>query len=411
MKIELITIGDEILLGHTLDTNSNWIASRLSECGFNLRWISIVGDNVSDMRHQLRRAWNRADVVLVTGGLGPTHDDITRPVIADFFNDELIARADLAEWIRDRFAQRGLKPPPGHELMSEFPSRAVPILNEHGCAPGIHYSLDDRELFAMPGVPSEMYGMLTETVLPILENRREKHYRFTLLKTAGAGESFLSEKIGDPNAFVPVHLAYLPSIDHGVTIRLSLSGSDVHEVDNILKKAEESIRSRISEFIYATGSTILEEVILNLLVEKKMRLTLAESCTGGLVTSRIVSVSGSSDAFERAFVTYSNESKIEVLGVDEEILANHGAVSSETAIAMAEGACQRANVDIAVSVTGIAGPTGGTDEKPVGLVYIAIADKRGTLVNRFRFAGDRDANRRRAAHAALVMLWQRLKDD
>jgi len=411
LKIELITIGDEILLGHTLDTNSNWIASRLSECGFHLRWISVVADNVSDMRHQLRRAWNRADVVLVTGGLGPTHDDITRPVIADFFKDELIARADLAEWIHDRFAQRGLKPPPGYELMSEFPSRAVPILNEHGCAPGIHYSLDDRELIAMPGVPTEMHGMLIETVLPLLESRREGHYRFTVLKTAGAGESFLSEKIGDPNALEPVHLAYLPSIDHGVTVRLSLSGSDLQEVDNTLKKAEESIRDRIGEFIYATGSTILEEVILNLLVEKKMRLALAESCTGGLVTSRIVSVPGSSEALERAFVTYSNKSKIEVLGIDEEILIDNGAVSSETAVAMAEGARQRADVDIAVSVTGIAGPTGGTDEKPVGLVYIAIADKRGTSVNRFRFGGGRDANRRRAAHTALVMLWQRLKDD
>jgi len=188
LNIELITIGDEILLGHTLDTNSNWIASGLSENGFRLRWITVLGDDASDLKHQLKRAWNRADVVLLTGGLGPTSDDITRPVIARFFEDELVFKPELEEWIRKRFASRGVEPPPGSDILAEFPSRAVPIPNEHGSAAGIHYSLDDRDLFAMPGVPIEMRGMFKTYVLPYLKNRGVGIHRFVLIRTGGKGE-------------------------------------------------------------------------------------------------------------------------------------------------------------------------------------------------------------------------------
>ncbi|MDP8240450.1 MAG: competence/damage-inducible protein A [Candidatus Hatepunaea meridiana] len=409
MKIELITIGDEILLGHTQDTNSNWIASQLSEYGFHLRWVSIVGDNPSDMKHQLRRAWDRADVILVTGGLGPTHDDITRPVIAKFFNDDLVLRDDLSEWIQSKFTAREIDPPPGYEVMAEFPSHAIPILNEYGSAPGIHYNLDDRELFAMPGVPIEMRGMFTNYVLPELKKKTTEYYKHRILKTAGIGEAYLSELIGDPAKIAPVTLAYLPSIDHGVTLRLSLSGKDAKEIDTILKQAEGYIQSSISEYIYATDQISLEKVILDMLESKGMKLAVAESCTGGLMASRLVAIPGSSNSFDRGYVTYSNEAKIASLSVSEELLESCGAVSAEVAVAMAEGTVECAGVDIAVSVTGIAGPTGGTEEKPVGLVYIAVADQKGGAIQQFRFDGDRNTNRRRSAQAALVMLWQKLK--
>ncbi len=410
LKIELITIGDEILLGHTLDTNAHWIASRLTENGHRLRWISVVGDNASDLRHQLRRAWNRADIVLLTGGLGPTHDDITRPIIADFFDDNLIPNPELAERIRSRFVGRGLKPPPGCHLLAEFPSRATPMPNEHGSAPGIHYSLDDHELFAMPGVPVEMKGMLSDYVLPHLATIRSGVFGYRILRTAGIGETRLAELIGDRERLSPATLAYLPSVDHGVTLRISCTGADTGEIDQALQKAEDYIRSRVDSHIYAAGDEPFEKAILDMLEERNMKLALAESCTGGMIASRIVSVPGSSNSFERGFVTYSNRAKTELLGVDENLLQKHGAVSAEVAAAMAEGARLKAGVDIAVSVTGIAGPTGGTTEKPVGLVFTGVSDGDGCEVQRYHFIGDRDANRRRSAQAALVMLWRRLKD-
>jgi nicotinamide-nucleotide amidase len=409
LKIELISIGDEILIGHTLDTNSNWIASTLSEKGMRLRWISVVGDNESDLKHQLKRAWNRVDVVLLTGGLGPTHDDITRPVVAKFFDDEIVTKPDLLNDIRDKFARRGLDMPVNAGIMAEFPEQATAIPNNHGAAPGIHYKRGEQNLFAMPGVPREMKGMFEDYVLPLIASFGESTYRYRLIKTAGAGESHLAELIGSESKLEPVKLAFLPSIDNGVTVRISMSSDDVNYVEEKLDNAFELISKRISGFIYAEGDVSLEETLIDLLRNKGMKLALAESCTGGLVANRIVSIPGSSDVFDRGFVTYSNESKIEMLGVDPEILEQHGAVSLETALAMAKGARERAGVDIAASVTGIAGPTGGTEEKPVGLVYIAVADKDGSKVRRFRFTGDRQANRCRSAFSVLVELWQRLR--
>jgi len=410
LKIELISIGDEILIGHTLDTNSNWIAGRLSENGLRLRWISVVGDNASDLKHQLKRAWNRADVVLVTGGLGPTHDDITRPVIARFFDDEIVTKPELVADIRERFARRGLEMPANAEIMAQFPTNANPIPNQHGAAPGIHYDFGNHNLFAMPGVPREMKGMFADYVLSFVAELGESTYRYKLIKTAGTGESHLSELIGSLSEIEPVQLAFLPSIDHGVTLRISLSADDADFVENRLDSAFEYISQRIEKYIYAEGETSLEEVLLDLLRQRGMKLAVAESCTGGLVADRIVSVAGSSDVFDRGFVTYSNDSKIEMLGVDLQIIEQFGAVSPETALAMAIGARERAGVDIAACVTGIAGPTGGTPDKPVGLVYIAVADKKGNDVQRFRFTGDRLANRSRSAFSVLVKLWERLAD-
>ena len=409
LKIELIAIGDEILIGHTLDTNSNWIATRLVEQGFPLRWISVIGDNASDLRHQLKRAWNRADLVLLTGGLGPTHDDITRPVITSFFEDKLETRDDITKTIQARFAARDSGPPPGYEILAEFPSRARVIPNNHGSAPGIHYSLDERDLIAMPGVPVEMRGMMDGYVLPLLEKRRDELYRFMIIRTAGIGESNLSHLIGDAEQFEPVKLAYLPSIDHGVTLRIYMSGRDETQIQDLLVQTEKTIHERAGDYIYATGKTDFEQVIMGMLESAGMKLALAESCTGGMIADRIVGIPGSSKVFDRGFVTYSNQAKIEMLGVNELILEKHGAVSAETAVAMAEGALKNSNADIAVSVTGIAGPTGDTADKPIGLTYIAVADERGNEVKHYQFIGDRDSNRRRSAFTALLLLWNRLK--
>ncbi|MFH0765247.1 MAG: molybdopterin-binding protein, partial [Calditrichota bacterium] len=275
LQIELIVVGDEVLLGHTYDTNSHWIADALSARGLHLRWMSTVGDNVSDMRHQIRRAWNRSDVTLITGGLGPTHDDITSRVIARFFEDELILRPDLAKMIHDRFAARGLTPPPGSERMAEFPSRAEPLLNEHGSAPGIHYHQDGKRLIAMPGVPVEMRGIMEQQVLPLLISLRKGYFGFRIFRAAGIGESFLSQLIGDAGKLAPVQLAYLPSIDQGVTLRLSWGGADQAAVEAQLNQAADYVRGRIQEYIFTEDERSLEEVILAAMRAKGLTLTLA----------------------------------------------------------------------------------------------------------------------------------------
>ena len=408
LKIELITIGDEILIGHTVDSNSNWIANKLSEQGFRLRWHSTVGDNASDLRHQIRRAWNRADIVILTGGLGPTHDDITRPVVNQFFDDELVVRPDLKKMISDRFEARGLKAPPGYECMAEFPSRADPVLNDHGSAPGIHYQQDQKDLFALPGVPIEMRGMIEGRVIPHLISRRQGFYLYHIFRTTGIGESHLSRLIGDASIYKPVSIAYLPSIDHGVTIRLSLNGSDEAAANKQIEEASELVREQICEHIYIEDSRSLEEIIIDRLRQQGLKMAIAESCTGGMICDRLVSVPGSSDVFERGFITYSNDAKIELLGVDRSTIESEGAVSEQTASEMAEGARHRAGVDIALSVTGIAGPTGGAPEKPVGLVYIGYSDDKQTIIKRYQFSGNRDSNRRRSSQAALSLLWEQI---
>lgn len=409
LQIELIAVGDEILIGHTLDTNSHWIANLLSEAGLRLRWLSAVGDDANDMRHQIRRAWNRADVVLVTGGLGPTPDDLTRSAIAQFFDDELIERPDLLRMIYNRFEARGLKPPFGAEIMAQFPSRALPILNREGSAPGIHFSEEERDLFSMPGVPSEMREMMTDYVLPRLKQRSEGVYRYHLLKTIGIWESQLYEIIGETEALAPAQLAYLPSIDCGVTLRLSHAGAEEAAVTAELNRKVELLRSKIGQHIFCEDHRSIDEVLLEMLRERGEKLAVAESCTGGLICHRLVSIAGSSEVLDRGFVTYSNQSKIDLLGVKPESLAQHGAVSEQTAAEMAEGARRAAGVDHTVSVTGIAGPTGGTPEKPVGLVFVGYSGPRGTVVEHHRFNGSRDANRRRAASAAITLLWRQIK--
>lgn len=362
------------------------------------------------MRHQLKRAWNRADIVLITGGLGPTHDDITRPVVAQFFDDELVTRRDLQERIETRFKARGYDAPYNYQLMAEFPTRANAILNEHGSAPGIHYEEEGKHLFAMPGVPTEMEEMLLYYALPRMDKHRLGAFRFHIFRTTGIWESHLDEIIGDPRVLEPVHLAYLPSIDHGVTLRLSMFGDDEDEVISTLKDRVDKVRSKIRDHVFTEDHRKLAEVLLEMMRERKMRLAVSESCTGGMICDRLIEIPGSSDVFERGFITYSNEAKVENLGVPQKILDEHGAVSEQTAKAMAEGAWKAAEADIGISVTGIAGPTGWTDEKPIGLVYVAVSDKDKTICEKHIFQRDRSTNRRRSVQAALTLLWKRLKE-
>jgi len=409
LRIDLIAIGDELLVGHTLDTNSHWIARRLVENGLRLRRLIWSSDQESDILANLSSSWKEADVVIFTGGLGPTHDDITRPAIAGFFSDQLIYNKEIADSIRRRYLRRGIASAPGWEAMAMFPKQASPIPNEHGAAPGIHYMLDDKELYAVPGVPIEMRGMLDEYIIPRLIARRKGTFQYCLIRTTGIGESHLAALIGDPRDLEPIKLAFLPSVETGVTLRLSCFARTPEEASAALAESTNKVTAKITPYIYGMDEQPLEAAILDLMRQRKLKIAVAESCTGGMICSRFVSVPGSSDVLERGYITYSNDAKRELLGVSEETLNQHGAVSAETAREMAHGARERASVDLGLAVTGIAGPSGGSVEKPVGLVYIGISDSTGTDTVRYQFAGDREDNRRRATLAALTLIYNRIK--
>ena len=403
-------MGDELLMGATLDANSHWIARSLSQNGLRLRRISVVGDDVAQMKARIGEALRTCDVVLVTGGLGPTPDDVTRDVLVDLFSDKLAERRDLLDNIRRRFAARGMTPPPGSERMARFPREATPIPNDHGSAPGIHYTEGSNplaELFAMPGVPVEMQGMMDGYVLERLIHRAGGRHHYRLFRTAGPGESLLQHQLDEDPALEAVTLAYLPSADNGVTLRAGVTGT-AEEAAAALDAAAAVIEARIGDYIYSRDEASIEEAVVRLMLASKQRLALAESCTGGMLAARIVSVPGCSEVFERGFVTYSNRSKSELLGIPPDLIERDGAVSDAVAKAMAAGARERSGADVAVSITGIAGPAGGSEEKPVGLVYIGLADAAGTLAVKHRFTGDRESTRRRTSFAALTLLWRRL---
>ena len=408
-NIELISIGDEILLGHTVDSNANWIERQLVNAGFHLRWHSTVGDNEDDMIAAFQLACQRSQVVIVTGGLGPTHDDITRPVLAKFFNDKLETRADLLQIIFQRFEGRGIKPQPGFDVMCEFPTHAEPILNQHGSAPGIHFQEKAVNLFALPGVPEEMKEMISSYVLKVIAEKGQGAFRYHIFRTCGKGESHLSQNIGDSSHYLPVKLAYLPSIDNGVTIRLSHTGAEAGAVERELTEKTDIVRQIIKGYIYAEDDVSLPETICQRMVALKLTLAVAESCTGGMICDRLVEVAGSSAYFDRGFITYSNRAKVDQLGLSREFIDQHGAVSEEAALAMAKGAMEKAGTDIGLSVTGIAGPTGETPDKPIGLTYIALCDQNTSIARRFLFRGSRTDNRRRATLSALTMLWKKIK--
>ncbi len=408
LHIELIAVGDELLMGMTLDTNSHYIARQLSFTGLRLQRLIWVADRAEAIKAVLEESWKRSDIVIIMGGLGPTHDDLTRPAIADFFGDRLEVRPDLREGILERFRSRGLNPAPGWESMAEFPTNAEPIPNNRGAAPGIHFRLGSRELFAVPGVPSEMNEMIIDYILPRISDRTKGSYHFRVIKTVGIGESHLAQLIGDSDRLKPTGLAFLPSIDGGVTLRLSLYSDNLPQSDESLNQAEALVCAAVQPYIYAKEDKSLEEVIVDLMRSQGLRLGLAESCTGGMIAARIVNVSGSSEVLDRGVVAYSNLSKTDLLGISTSLIDRCGAVSQEVARAMAEGIRIRSQVEIGLSVTGVAGPSGASDAKPAGLTYIGLADETGCIVKRHLFAGNRDENRRRATLAALTMLYSRL---
>lgn len=412
MNIEIVVIADEVLFGQTNDTNSWWISRRLSREGMRVRHISVVGDDEKQIRDAFQRAHHRSDVVLITGGLGPTEDDMTKEILAGFFNLPIVFRNDILQQVRERYRQRELDFAEASREQAEFPEGAVPMPNRHGTAPGIWIERDGRIYAAMPGVPGEMRGMMDSFVVPrLIKAHRGPITLFRTLSTFGIIEARLYEKI-DNRKKIQDHadLAFLPS-SQGVKIRLTVEAESREEANRRLDRAEELVREKADDVIFAVGEDVaLEKSVGEMLKQRGWHLAVAESCTGGLLGKRITDIPGSSGWFERGFVTYTNEAKIELLGVDRELIEKHGAVSAEVAEAMADGALKNSHAHAALAITGIAGPEGGTGEKPVGLTYIGYADAGQVTHQRFVFGHDRRGNRTWAASRALTLLLEKLRE-
>lgn len=405
MKSEIITIGDELLIGQVVNTNQAYIAERLNDIGIAVDRMTTVGDGLDDILSAFDEAWRRHDVVIVTGGLGPTHDDVTKKAVCKFFHTDLVSNNEVRRQIEALLRSRNLPWSVAAEEQTMIPERARLFPNPVGTAVGMLFEEQGKSFFVLPGVPYEMKEMIDQSVIPMLAPKVSgSAIRHLTLRTTGISESLLAAQLGTVEELLDGgKLAFLPSAT-GVRLRITVHEREAALADRKLREIEQRIRAKVQKYIYGTGEEELEEVLGRLLAERKLTIAVAESCTGGLIADRITNVSGSSNYFERGVVTYSNRSKIELLGVPEELIKTHGAVSREVAEAMAVGVRRLAGTDIGISTTGIAGPTGGTPEKPVGLVWIGYSDAEGTLALKFNFGNHRLRTKERASQAALELV-------
>ena len=411
--IEIITIGDELLLGQTIDTNAAFISEKLAASGIRVTRRSTVGDDADDIRNAVLEALSRTRAVITTGGLGPTSDDFTKPVIASIYNRELKVDEAYLEKLRLRWQQRGMQMPASNRTQAEIPEGADIVRNPVGSAQGI--ALNDAKLgltVMLPGVPHEVRAMTEAHLIPFLLQHiavKSDPICHRVLRTTGIPESLLHDRISDiVQSIAPISVAFLPNFA-GTDLRLtSWAAFDQRTCDERFAEAERQLRERLGTHIYGTDATDLAAIVGNTLRERGLTLALAESCTGGLLGKRLTDMSGASDYFIAGFVTYANEAKQQLVGVKESTLQQHGAVSEETAREMATGAKLAAGTDVAAAITGIAGPTGGSDEKPVGLVWTAVAMGDVVRSRSFIMPGDRNEIRERAAQMALALLYDML---
>ncbi|MFW5757586.1 MAG: competence/damage-inducible protein A [Bacteroidota bacterium] len=406
LQTEIISIGDELLIGQVVNTNSTWLAETLNLAGIDVRQITAVADNSNEILRALKEAENRADVILMTGGLGPTKDDITKTVLCDFFEDSLLLNEKVLDNVRDFFQKKGVNLTKLNEDQALVPSKAVVLHNPVGTAPGLLFRKKNKVFVAMPGVPYEMKYLTEKYVIPQLQklNKGQIIIHKTIL-TQGLGESFLAEKI-DPwvrNLPFNIKLAYLPSPGI-VRLRLTAHGDNLQTMNALLNKKVEDLKKIIPWYFWGIDKDKLEEVTGKLLNKFKATLATAESCTGGYIAHRITGIAGSSDYFNGSVVAYSNQVKMDILNVKEETLNQFGAVSKQVAEQMASGAKKMLHATYAIATTGIAGPGGGTDEKPVGTVWISIDGPNGVESKKFTFGDQRDRNIIRTGNAALGML-------
>lgn len=405
---KIISIGDEILIGQISNTNSQFIAEKLFSIGVPVKKIITIGDSKEELIAELGDSESNYDVTVITGGLGPTHDDITKPVMTEYFGDELVMDENVLENVRNIFKSRGIKMPEINKEQALVPKNAMIIWNRNGTAPGMYFEKDGKHFISLPGVPFEMKPMLTDSVIPMLREKFSEKIDYVIRSktylTTGIGESSLFEMIGDIKQLTgDDKLAFLPS-PAGVRLRIDIHASDEEHAKAKMTAVENKLKEKIGEYIFGYNDDLLEEVVGRILTEKSMTLSTAESCTGGLIASLITDISGSSKYYLGGVNVYSNESKINILKIDRDLIQKKGAVSEEVALQMALNARKIFGSDYSLSVTGIAGPEGGSPEKPIGLVYIGFSSKEKQFSRKFLFGNRRDNNKLRSAKMALEIL-------
>jgi nicotinamide-nucleotide amidase len=406
MKASIITIGDELLIGQTIDTNSAWMGAELSAAGFDVDRITSVHDRKDDIIYALNEATGKMDVTLITGGLGPTSDDITKHTLCEYFNTRLVTDPEVLLMIEEMISYRKMPMNDNNRRQAEVPESCRVLKNAKGTAPGMWFEKDGTIFISMPGVPHEMKHIMTEHVLPEMNKRfRSQVIIHRNIMTYGTFEAKLAEILTSFESGLPrnIKLAYLPS-SGVIKLRLTATGSDKAELSELMNDQVAKLYDAIPEFIYAENEESLEFVTGKLLKARKKTVSSAESCTGGEIAHLLTSVAGCSEYFNGSVVAYANSAKIRILGVQERLIEEYGAVSEPVVREMAEGALRIFGTDFAVATSGIAGPDGGTDTKPVGTVWIAVSSEKGTVSEKHVFGTDRLTNIKRFSLLALNLL-------
>jgi nicotinamide-nucleotide amidase len=409
-KASIVSIGNELLSGQTISTNASYLSERLLSIGIPVISSYTIGDDIDSIVRALKLASSDADIIIATGGLGPTDDNVTRQALAKFLGSELQLQQDLLAKIQSMFARRGQPMPQRNKIQAYIPDGAKALENELGTAAGIIVKRQGKLLFALPGVPLEMRQMFEESVLPELEKISERQALVVeKLKCFGAGESTIAELLGDLMQRGRNPLINCTAESGVITITVTSIAKDKEKALKLVEKDREFLYSKLGNIIYDSQEQTLAEVVAEKLTQLKKTIAVAESCTGGTLAKLLTDIPGASAYFTHGWITYSNKAKVDELGIQSTIIEKYGAVSKEVAEAMALSAKAKANSDFAIGITGIAGPTGATEQKPLGLVYISVDSKQGCSTQRYVFNGYRDSIKLRAALTALNMLRLKLQ--
>jgi nicotinamide-nucleotide amidase len=408
VKAEILAVGTELLMGQTANTNAQYISERLPDVGIGVYYHSVVGDNSQRLKEVLNLALSRSDIVVMTGGLGPTKDDLTKETVAAAMNRRLIRDQETLDKLKSFFVRFNRPMTENNLKQADMPEGSIIITNNNGTAPGFLIEEQDKIVIMLPGPPSEMRPMFEESVIPFLEKRSEFRIVSRFLRVFGIGESAMEDSIKDliENQSNPTIAPYVKEGE--VTIRITARYPKGGAYEDVISPVEGEIRKRLGNKVYSSENKSLAETVADMLLQSGITIAIAESCTGGLISARLTEISGISSVFNRGVISYSNESKVRNLNVKLETLQSFGAVSRETAMEMADGIRVLSGTDLGLSVTGIAGPDGGSAEKPVGLVYIGLADENGTDCKEFRLWGSRNRIRNVAALHAFDMVRRKL---
>jgi nicotinamide-nucleotide amidase len=407
-KAEILAVGTELLMGQTANTNAQYISARLPDVGIGVYYHSVVGDNPERVKEALKLALSRSDLVVMTGGLGPTKDDLTKETVAEVMNRRLIPDQETLDKLRSIFSRLSAPMTDNNLKQANMPEGSIIIRNNNGTAPGCIIEEQNKIVIMLPGPPSEMKPMFEETVAPFLEQRSNIKIVSRFLRIFGIGESVLEDLIKDliENQSNPTIAPYVKEGE--VTIRVTASYPKDEVYEDLISPIEDEIRKRLGEKVYSSEDKGLDETVADMLIRSGITIAIAESCTGGLISANLTEIPGISRVFNRGIISYSNESKVHDLGVKPETLDKFGAVSRETATEMAEGIRTLSGTDLGLSVTGIAGPDGGTAEKPVGLVYVALSGKDGVECKELKLWGNRIRIRRLAFLNAFDLVRRKL---